>query len=145
MAKEKKKDSGDKVKKPKKKKTSAAEKLAAPVEKKATDIARETEAAAPRAKAIKAGAKPAKKKSAPASAPSIVSGLIGGVLSTASAAIGAVEDIVDVVIHPAEISLRAYFISERRRAAGAPGDEDSDWVEAERELKAEAAKRRRKA
>jgi len=38
-----------------------------------------------------------------------------------------------------EISMRAYFIAERRQAMGWPGDSDSDWVEAERQLKAETA------
>ena len=32
------------------------------------------------------------------------------------------------------VALRAYFISERRRNLGIPGDETSDWVQAEREL-----------
>jgi hypothetical protein len=38
-----------------------------------------------------------------------------------------------------EIALRAYFIAERRHKMGWPGDSTSDWVEAERQLKAEAA------
>ena len=33
-----------------------------------------------------------------------------------------------------QIALRAYFIGERRRNLGIPGDETSDWVEAEREI-----------
>ncbi len=33
-----------------------------------------------------------------------------------------------------EIALRAYFVSEKRRANGLPGDEHSDWLEAERQL-----------
>lgn len=40
-----------------------------------------------------------------------------------------------------DISLRAYFISERRQAMGWPGDSTSDWIEAERQLKAEAARK----
>jgi len=40
-----------------------------------------------------------------------------------------------------DISLRAYFIAERRQAMGWPGNETSDWTEAERQLKAEAAKK----
>lgn len=39
----------------------------------------------------------------------------------------------------ADISLRAYFVSEKRRAAGLPGDAHSDWLEAERQLQAEHA------
>jgi hypothetical protein len=36
-----------------------------------------------------------------------------------------------------EVALRAYFIAEKRHQTGAPGDETSDWVEAERQLRAE--------
>ena len=33
-----------------------------------------------------------------------------------------------------QVALHAYFIAERRRKLGMPGDETSDWVPAEREL-----------
>jgi hypothetical protein len=33
-----------------------------------------------------------------------------------------------------EIRIRAYFISERRRRFGLPGDANSDWIEAKRQL-----------
>jgi len=33
-----------------------------------------------------------------------------------------------------QIQLRAYFIAERRRQLGLPGDETADWVQAEKEL-----------
>jgi hypothetical protein len=36
-----------------------------------------------------------------------------------------------------QIQVRAYFISERRRKLGIPGDEHQDWVAAEQELRAE--------
>jgi hypothetical protein len=36
-----------------------------------------------------------------------------------------------------QVQLRAYFISERRRKLGLPGDESHDWLAAERELRAE--------
>jgi hypothetical protein len=36
-----------------------------------------------------------------------------------------------------QTQLRAYFISERRRRLGVAGDEHSDWVRAERELREE--------
>jgi hypothetical protein len=36
-----------------------------------------------------------------------------------------------------QVQLRAYFIGERRKSLGASGDETSDWVQAELELKAE--------
>ncbi|TSA30175.1 MAG: DUF2934 domain-containing protein [Verrucomicrobiaceae bacterium] len=40
-----------------------------------------------------------------------------------------------------EIALRAYFIAERREKMGWPGDSTGDWVEAERQLLAEAKKK----
>lgn len=49
----------------------------------------------------------------------------------------------EILIPIEEISLRAYFIAERRQAMGWPGDSTSDWVEAERQLKAEAKKAKR--
>ena len=36
-----------------------------------------------------------------------------------------------------QVALRAYFIGERRRKLGIHGDETSDWVAAERELREE--------
>jgi hypothetical protein len=36
-----------------------------------------------------------------------------------------------------QVQVRAYFISERRRKLGLPGDESHDWLTAERELLAE--------
>ena len=39
-----------------------------------------------------------------------------------------------------DISLRAYFIAEHRHRHGVHGDEHSDWIEAERQLRAEHAK-----
>ena len=36
-----------------------------------------------------------------------------------------------------QISMRAYFISERRRRFDLPGDANSDWLEAKRQLLAE--------
>ena len=36
-----------------------------------------------------------------------------------------------------QIQLRAYFIGERRKSLGIQGNETSDWVQAERELKEE--------
>jgi len=40
-----------------------------------------------------------------------------------------------------EIRLRAYFISERRRRFGLPGDASSDWLEAKRQLLSESGSR----
>jgi len=39
-----------------------------------------------------------------------------------------------------DVALRAYFISEKRRAHGLPGDEHHDWLEAERQILAESLK-----
>ncbi len=39
------------------------------------------------------------------------------------------------------IRLRAYFISERRRRFGLPGDAESDWLEAKRQLLSETGRR----
>ena len=36
-----------------------------------------------------------------------------------------------------DVALRAYFIAEKRRRLGLPGDEHHDWLEAERQLLAE--------
>jgi hypothetical protein len=43
-----------------------------------------------------------------------------------------------IKISPDDIGLRAYYISERRIAEGRVGCSDSDWLEAERQLQAEA-------
>jgi hypothetical protein len=40
-----------------------------------------------------------------------------------------------------EIRIRAYFISERRRRFALPGDADSDWLEAKRQLLSESGPR----
>lgn len=36
------------------------------------------------------------------------------------------------------IAVRAYFLAENRQSNGHPGDHDADWLEAERQLKAES-------
>ena len=48
---------------------------------------------------------------------------------------------VEIVLTTEEISLRAYYIAERRQAMGWPGDSAHDWIEAERQLKAEAKRK----
>jgi hypothetical protein len=40
-----------------------------------------------------------------------------------------------------QIRLRAYFISERRRRFALPGDVESDWLEAKRQLLSETGPR----
>ena len=42
-------------------------------------------------------------------------------------------------ITSADIALRAYFIAENRHKHGIHGDSTHDWIEAERQLKAEAS------
>jgi len=43
-----------------------------------------------------------------------------------------------------DVALRAYFISEKRRAEGLPGDEHQDWLEAERQIIVESSKKKPK-
>ena len=40
-----------------------------------------------------------------------------------------------------QVRLRAYFISERRRRFALPGNAESDWLEAKRQLLSEADRR----
>jgi len=49
-------------------------------------------------------------------------------------------DVTPMSAEPSEdaVRLRAYFISERRRRFALPGDGESDWLEAKRQLLAEA-------
>jgi len=49
-------------------------------------------------------------------------------------------DVTPMSREPSEdaVRLRAYFISERRRRFALPGDAESDWLEAKRQLLAEA-------
>jgi DsbC/DsbD-like thiol-disulfide interchange protein len=49
-------------------------------------------------------------------------------------------DVMTVSGEPSDdaVRLRAYFISERRRRFALPGDAESDWLEAKRQLLAEA-------
>ena len=44
-----------------------------------------------------------------------------------------------------DIATRAYDLEEKRRTDGLPGDEQQDWIEAERQLRAEAAGQKRPA
>lgn len=50
---------------------------------------------------------------------------------------GAEREIIGVVstITTEDIALRAYYISERRHYLGLPGDPQSDWLEAEKQLR----------
>ena len=42
-----------------------------------------------------------------------------------------------VEISHADIGVRAFLVWEKRNAQGLPGDESSDWIEAERQLREE--------
>jgi len=42
------------------------------------------------------------------------------------------------IIKHEDISLRAYFIAERRHKMGWPGNSSTDWADAEKQLRAEA-------
>ena len=86
------------------------------------------ESAAPqRAKPVKA---PAKKRPTP----------------PAPRAIEKAEPAASEGINWQDVAIRAYFISEKRRSTGLPGDEHQDWLEAERQVAEEssAAKKPRK-
>ena len=48
---------------------------------------------------------------------------------------------IAVELSDEEIRTRAYFISERRRRFALPGDADSDWLEARRQLLSETERR----
>ena len=51
------------------------------------------------------------------------------------------KKVVAKVVATDAIALRAYFIAEGRQATGGHGDEHGDWVEAERQLRAEAGRK----
>jgi hypothetical protein len=95
--------------------------------------------------AAKKAAKPAKKsapaprKSAPAPAPAAArpkasAAAPARVVTRRRAGKSEVVKLVGSVTNE-EIALRAYYIGERRRNLGLPGDSQSDWLEAERQLR----------
>jgi hypothetical protein len=55
-------------------------------------------------------------------------------VTKSTAAKGKARKNIDAQPSSEQVALRAYFIGERRRNLGIPGDETSDWVEAEREI-----------
>ena len=61
--------------------------------------------------------------------------------STSSRKAKSAPAIADVDPTDDEISVRAYFISERRRRLDLPGDASSDWLEAKRQLLSETGPR----
>ena len=100
------------------------------------------------AKAKKAAAKPVKKtasKAKPAAKKSTAR-KPAAVRDRASAAtparlltrrVGAKSEVIGVVgsVTTEEIALKAYYLAERRRHLGLPGDPEADWLQAERELR----------
>jgi hypothetical protein len=100
------------------------------------------------AKAKKAATKPAKKtasKAKPAAKKSTAR-KPAAVRDRASAAtparlltrrVGAKSEVIGVVgsVTSEEIALKAYYLAERRRHLGLPGDPEADWLQAESELR----------
>ena len=58
--------------------------------------------------------------------------------SKVSASLTPKPSVAEPVIPHEEISLRAYYIGERRQQMGWPGDSATDWLDAVAQLKAEA-------
>ena len=102
------------------------------------------------AKAKKAAAKPVKKTASKTKAPSAAKKSTArkpaAVRDRASAAtparlltrrVGAESEVIGVVgsVTTEEIALKAYYLAERRRNLGLPGDPEADWLQAERELR----------
>lgn len=114
MSKDKKKDKVEEPKKPKTKKAKKTTETPAAVAEVAIESTPVAPKPAPKPKAVKPKAPARPKKAAP---------------------------VVEIEISLEEIGLRAYFISERRRNNNLPGDETSDWVQAENELRYEAIER----
>jgi len=100
------------------------------------------------AKTKKAAATPAKKTASKAkpAAKKPTSRKPAAVRDRASAAtparlltrrVGAKSEVIGVVgsVTTEEIALKAYYLAERRRHLGLPGDPEADWLQAERELR----------
>jgi len=51
--------------------------------------------------------------------------------------IGGRSEVVGLIgsVTTEEIAIKAYYLAERRRNLGLPGDPESDWLQAERELR----------
>ena len=88
----------------------------------------------------KAGKRQAPRRATTAKRPGKQSGTKGASERTAHISASPQADVTPVSGEPSEeaVRLRAYFISERRRRFALPGDAESDWLEAKRQLLAEA-------
>jgi hypothetical protein len=91
--------------------------------------------------AKKSAAQPAKKKAAAKKAPRPAAARTKAVTATPARVMskrsGGKSEITAVIgsVTTEDISLRAYFIGEDRRRRGLPGDPESDWLAAERQLR----------
>jgi len=86
------------------------------------------------AKPAKTAPKPAKKAAPAAARPKAAAAAPARVVTRRRAGKSEVVKLISSVTNE-EIALRAYYIGERRRNLGLPGDSQSDWLEAERQLR----------
>lgn len=89
--------------------------------------------------AKKSAAKPSGKKAAAAKSPAAVrtKAVTATPARVMSRRRGGKSEITAVIgsVTTEDIALRAYFIGEHRRLRGLPGSPESDWYEAERQLR----------
>lgn len=99
--------------------------------KKSPAVKKATKKAAPKSRA----APKAKKAVVPTQARPLATSATPGRVMTRGR--GQKREVVGVVssITTDDIALRAYYISERRQHLGLPGDAQSDWLEAEKQLR----------
>ncbi len=83
----------------------------------------------------KTAAKPAKKKAAAKKSPAKKTGRPSATRTKTANAKPARPAPLMGVFTAEDIALRAYFIGEHRRHRGLPGTPESDWFEAERQLR----------
>jgi hypothetical protein len=88
----------------------------------------------------KSGKRQTARRATTAKKPRKPSGIKGAGERTAHISTSPPSDVTRMPEDPSEeaVRLRAYFISERRRRFALPGDTESDWLEAKRQLLAEA-------
>jgi hypothetical protein len=96
------------------------------------------------AKEKKKASEPKKRKSPakalPTPAPDVSAGDESGPVRKKSPARKRARKAPVIEISRDDIALRAYYLAERRHRLGHPGDETSDWIEAERQLREEAGR-----
>jgi hypothetical protein len=98
------------------------------------------ESAAPGPAAMAKSAKPTKATARPKSASKPAGKTPAPRKPRAATGVRKTRKIGRVAISDDDIRLRAYFISEKRRQNGLPGDSAHDWLEAHRQLLEEAGK-----